>query len=308
MVFIKGLSLRVELPERVDVIVADQIGRFGFEAGLLDDFRDARVRFLQPGGVMIPSRVDLWVAPVEYPEMWDRVEFWSRSPVGFDFHPARDVAMNTGYPVHFCPEYLLGDAAVAASIDLTRIPEPPLTLHASVVARRAGSLHGIGGWFSARLSESVIMSNSPLSASAINRRQVFFPIDHPVALERGDLVCIDIDIIPSELIVTWKVEVLEGANTPRGQVGNVCQQKARFIHSTFRGMLLCQEDLQRTQPHFIPRLSPWGEARRAILDLCDGVRALTEIEQEVYRRHAGLFASPGQAAAFVAEVVTRYSL
>src|SRR5436853_7331941 len=32
---VKGLSTRVELPERVDVVLADQIGRFGFESGIL---------------------------------------------------------------------------------------------------------------------------------------------------------------------------------------------------------------------------------------------------------------------------------
>src|SRR5579862_7561614 len=34
VVHIKGLSTRVEIPEKVDVVVADQIGRFGFEAGI----------------------------------------------------------------------------------------------------------------------------------------------------------------------------------------------------------------------------------------------------------------------------------
>ena len=41
VVFIKGLSTRVELPEKVDVVVADQIGRLGFEAGVFEYFRDA---------------------------------------------------------------------------------------------------------------------------------------------------------------------------------------------------------------------------------------------------------------------------
>ena len=37
---VKGLSTRVELPERVDVVLADQIGRFGLESGILDYFGD----------------------------------------------------------------------------------------------------------------------------------------------------------------------------------------------------------------------------------------------------------------------------
>src|SRR5437016_5556680 len=49
-IFIKGHSMRVELPESVDLIVSDQIGRFGFESGIVQFFRDARKRFLKPKG------------------------------------------------------------------------------------------------------------------------------------------------------------------------------------------------------------------------------------------------------------------
>ena len=98
VVFIKGLSTRVDLPEKVDVIVADQIGHFGFNAGLLEYFSDARERFLKPGGTMVPCGIELLAAPVESPAMWNQVEFWNNSPAGFDFSPARSLAANTGYP------------------------------------------------------------------------------------------------------------------------------------------------------------------------------------------------------------------
>ena len=306
VVFIKGLSTRVDLPEKVDLIVSDQIGRFGFEAGLLEYFDDARTRFLKPDGVMIPSRVDLCVAPVEYAEMSRQVEFWDDSPAGFDFRPARSIAVNTGYPVKFRPEHLVGDPVVLASLDLSLTSTAPLNLEASVVANRTGSLHGIGGWFSAQLSDSVIMSNSPLTAHPINRMNVFFPIDRPVTLEKGDRVQITMHIVPTELIVTWKVDVWGNTDNRQGQ--ERCTRKAQFRHSTFQGMLICKEDLQKTQPEFIPKLSPWGKARLTVLSLCDGQRALREIEQEVYARHPKLFRSLGGAAAFAAEVITRYSM
>jgi hypothetical protein len=306
VVFIKGLSTRVDLPEKVDLIVSDQIGRFGFEAGLLEYFDDARTRFLKPDGVMIPSRVDLCVAPVEYAEMSRQVEFWNDSPAGFDFRPARSIAVNTGYPVKFRPEHLVGDPVVLASLDLSLTSTAPLNLEASVVANRTGSLHGIGGWFSAQLSDSVIMSNSPLTAHPINRMNVFFPIDRPVTLEKGDRVQITMHIVPTELIVTWKVDVWGNTDNRQGQ--ERCTRKAQFRHSTFQGMLICKEDLQKTQPEFIPKLSPWGKARLTVLSLCDGQRALREIEQEVYARHPKLFRSLSGAAAFAAEVITRYSM
>jgi len=51
--FINDLSTQVKLPEKVDAVVADQIGEFGFDAGILEYFADARERFLKPDGLMI---------------------------------------------------------------------------------------------------------------------------------------------------------------------------------------------------------------------------------------------------------------
>ncbi|PYN15463.1 MAG: hypothetical protein DME05_11745, partial [Candidatus Rokuibacteriota bacterium] len=116
---VKGLSTRVELPERVDVVLADQIGRFGFESGILEYFGDARARFLKSAGVMVPSEIGLVVAPVECPDLFGQVEFWGRTPAGYDFRPALAIAANTGYPARFDPAHLLGAPARAISLTLS---------------------------------------------------------------------------------------------------------------------------------------------------------------------------------------------
>jgi SAM-dependent methyltransferase len=299
MVFVKGLSTRIDIPEKVDVVVADQIGRFGFEAGVFDYFLDARARLLKPGGITVPSRIDLCVAPIESPELAAKVDFWSGEPAGFDFRPAREIAANTGYPSTLRPDQLLSDPATLASLESGAVEQGPWTFEAAVTATRPGTLHGIGGWFVAQLSESVSMSNGPLADPRINRRNVLFPVDSPVPIERGDTIGIRMRILPSQLIVAWTVEVCGS-----GGSGAV---KARFTHSTLRGMLLAREDLERTRPGFVPTLSPWGEARLSILGLCDGKMSVSDIEREVFHRHPALFRSASEAAAFVAEVITRYS-
>jgi hypothetical protein len=102
--------------------------------------------------------------------------------------------------------------------------------------------------------------------------------------------------MPREVIVTWRVEILPLTGTPH-----------RFHHSTLKGMLLSKESLRKEEPDFIPVLNPWGEARRTVVDLCDGLRNLAEIEQSIFERHANLFPSLGDAQAFVTEVVTGYA-
>jgi protein arginine N-methyltransferase 1 len=303
VVFVKGFSTRVELPEKADIIVCDQIGRFGFEAGVIEYFADARKRFLKPDGRLIPASVELVVAPVEAPQLRSQIEFWTGSPAGFDFAPVRAWAANTGYPTRFAADQLLGDPAVLARVDLTRASTAPLRAEAHIAVTRGGMLHGIGGWFQAQLSPSSSMTNSPLSPQPILRSNAFLPIDQPVEVAPGDCVHVKMHVIPSETMLTWNVEVREHQSG-----ACVSGAKARFGHSTLHGMLLCAEDLQRTRPDFVPRLSPWGEARRSILELCDGRRALAEIEQAIFERHPNLFLNHGEAAAFVAEVVTAYSL
>ena len=73
-------------------------------------------------------------------------------------------------------------------------------------------------------------------------------------------------------------------------------------------MLLPREELARTSLSFVPKRSRRADARLSVLELCDGVRPLADIEDEVYRRHRDLFRSAADAAVFVAEVVTRYSV
>ena len=305
MVFIKGLSTRVDLPEKVDVILADQIG-FGGEFGLIDYFSDARERFLKPGGVMIPCRIKMLLAPVQCPKIFKEIDFWNNSSTGFDVRPGRSIAANLIYRFEFKSEDLVGDPVIAGTLDLATASTTPLEMEASVIANRAGVLHGIAGWFSAQMSEHVAMSNSPLEPHPIKREHVFFPIDEPISLAEGDLVQIRMHFMPTDMVVTWSVEILGASG--KGDPSEPPVRRGSFTHSTWKGMLLSKEELQRTHPTFKPKLTPLGEARSTVLNLCDGQKSLSEIEQEVFEFHPTLFRSRKEAEAFVAEVVTRYSL
>ncbi|HVC21063.1 MAG TPA: 50S ribosomal protein L11 methyltransferase [Vicinamibacterales bacterium] len=297
--FVQELSTRADLPEGVDVIVTDQMGRFGFEAGLVEYLADARRRWLAPGGRVIPAGVELWAAPVEHAGQWACVEFWRSRPGGFDFAAAGRLAANTGYPVRLGPGHLLGPAGCLGPLPIAGGERPAFHGAIRSVAARDGVLHGVGGWFSAELAPGVGLSNSPLDPRRIGRRNVFFPIDHPVDVRAGDRIDLTIRIRPIEMVVSWQVVVTEAG--PDGR------ETGRFRGSTFEGMLVPPDELRRTDPASVPVLSPAGDARRSILGLCDGRHTLAEIEAEVYRRHPDLFDSPGRASAFVAEVMTRYA-
>lgn len=297
-VFIRDFSKLVELPEKVDVVVSDQIGRFGFEAGVFEYFADARERMLKPEGATIPAQVSLWAAPVEQDEHWATVDFWTKPVCGFDMSPARDIAVNTGYPVHLQSQDLLSPPVHLLAADPGKRVLAPWKMEASMTAERAGTLHGIGGWFSAEMSPGVAMSNSPLDPDRINRRNVFLPVDQPIAVDAGDHIDLRLQVSPYEIVLSWEVAV-------RGPQD--AQPRASSAHSTWKGMLLSAEDLQRTRPAFVPHLTARGQARLSVLELCDGEASLDEVQSEVFRRHPALFRTTAEAELFVAEVVTRYA-
>jgi len=290
MQFVLAHSSHARLPERADVLISDQIGQFGFEAGLVETVADVRTRLLKPGGRIIPQRVTMYLAPVEAPAIRAAMAFWANDPAGFRFTPARDIAVNSGHRFRVEPQQLLGTGVAGAVIELQTAVDAPFACGASLTVSRDGALDGIAGWFVADLASGITMTNAPGDANRIDRRNVVFPIDEPVPLRAGDTVTVSMRIRPSDLLVRWTVEV------PGGK---------RFSHSTLAGMLIPREDLERTRPTYVPRLTDRGVARRTVLELCDG-RPLEAIEREVYDRHRELFDSEAAAHVFVAEVVTRY--
>ena len=296
IVIINEHSSRAVLPERVDFIVTDLAGRFGFEAGLFEVLRDAKARFLKPGGTLMPRRVTMFVAPVESADVREHVDFWSERHYGWQFEAAHAIARATGSPRHFSPPDLLATGKQITGADLM---EDTTTLagRASFVLTRSGSLDGLAGWFSAELAPGVDLTNAPGRADRINRRNVFFPLHDRVTANAGDVVDVTMVIRPESLVVRWRVEVKRGAD-----VRHVTDT------STFSGMLISKANVDRTRPDFTPTLTEAGLARRTVVDLCDGTRSVRDIEREVFNRHRALFKDSGEAAAFVAEVVTRYAV
>lgn len=297
IVFLMQHSSEVKLPEQVDVVAGDLIGRMGFEAGVFEAYAHAR-RWLKPGARVMPSAITICASPVEHHAAHADVEFWRQPVAGFDAHAVLPWARNTGYPRVIDASQLLADRAASATFSPVA-EDAVLRVRDTVRVTKGGLLHGIAGWFSAELAPGVEMTNAPGAPARINRRNVFLPLDPVVSVAPGDAVTIDIRIRPVDLIVTWAVDVTR-ASAPTDVI--------RMRHSTLGGMLLSREDLRSHAPSARPRLTPRGEARRTLLALCDGGRPLEEIEREVYRLHPALFATAGEAQAFVAEVVARYGV
>ncbi len=298
VVFIKGHSLEVELPEKVDLIIADQVG-FGGEHGLLRYFNDARSRLLNPGGILVPAEIDLYLAPVETQRMWSQIIFWESTVAGFDVHPAHTLALNSRYSVALQPDELLAQPSIVAKIDLQSQMQQLFIITTTIAVTRPGYLHGIGGWFVAQLTPSISMTNIPNAQDKINRNAVFFPIENPVAVKAGDEIGIQLHIRWENDIYTWNVEIFSNRlDVDQSNLGTM-------RHSTWKSMFFSMEDLQRMQPNYVPSLTPQGKAQQLVLSLCDGTKTLPQIKHEVLRQFPSLFHTQNELSVFVSELIQR---
>jgi len=121
---LRGKIEEVKLPiEKVDIIVSEWMGYCLLYEAMLDSVIWARDKYLKSDGLMVPSHMNMWVAPIADPEyVDDHISFW-RDVYGFDMKP-----MQTG--IH-------DDALVLHMPTRTVVAEPypfnQLSLHTTSV-------------------------------------------------------------------------------------------------------------------------------------------------------------------------------
>jgi len=273
------------------VVICDQVGFFGFDAGIVQFFTDARRRFLKPGGTLIPRGIKLQLAAVESEKCYHLADAWQGESIPAEYHWLRQHAINDKHAVNLQPTELLCAPVVLGQIDFhADIPEY-FSWKTELRMEHDGVMHGLGGWFECELAEGVWMTNSPVSDRAIERQQAFLPIGEPVKVKAGDVIAVNVMTRPADDLIAWEVKFPSS-----GQV---------FKHSTWQGELLTREQIIKRDPAHIPRPSRTGQARRVVLDYCDGQKTVSQIEEAVLREHPDLFPSDEEISRFVAQVLNK---
>lgn len=82
---LRGKVEEVVLPvDKVDIIVSEWMGYCLLYEAMLDSVIWARDKYLKPDGLMVPSHMNMWVAPIADPDyISDHIAFW-RDVYGFD--------------------------------------------------------------------------------------------------------------------------------------------------------------------------------------------------------------------------------
>ncbi len=170
--FISRHSTDFSVAERVDVILHEQMGDCLFDESMVANVTDLRNRVLKPGGLILPSRFDLYCEPVKLRDHRHVPFIWELKVHGYDYSSLeRKRPQDPGY-YHLVSsdlnlvEHFLGEPEPALSIDLHTVNEAEMphevTFHRTVI--NAGRLDGYAVYFRARVDDDLCLGSSPLDA------------------------------------------------------------------------------------------------------------------------------------------------
>ncbi len=157
-------STDVATPDRVDVVVSETLGNYPFEENIVETLNDARARFLNPGGIVIPRAVEQFVCPVTAERFLSELSTWDDVGFGLDFAPAKTMTLNNIYVRQFEPGDLLRDGAAAQSWDKLAFDRPNKTTRsgdANWPIKKRTTVYGLALWWSAELVDGVSRSAVP---------------------------------------------------------------------------------------------------------------------------------------------------
>ena len=183
---------RFKSNEKADLIVSEWLGHFAFTEGMLQHVIACRDNNLKPGGRMLPSEVQLLLAPLDAPELYNNEGpgSWKMHVQGLDFSSLEEVEVRQaiGQKKLIDPQGVLAPGQAIVSLDLVTADVQNMWQSGELtfVAQRDGQLHGFAGWFTAQLSPSVCLDTGP-HAPPTHWAQTYFPLA-PVTIKKGERI------------------------------------------------------------------------------------------------------------------------
>lgn len=187
---IKGNAKNLQLPEKVDVLVSEWLGHFGFVETMLDDVIVARDKNLKPNGTMLPCGIELFMAPISVPWIYGESGpgFWDFPVHGIDYSPLEEmelkqaIAGKSVVPV----DALLSRGESLMEFDLKTVQrdDPWRSGDLEFVIEEDGRMDGFVGWFTSDLSPEITLDTGPGSIPTHwGQTHLMFP---PRDVKKGD--------------------------------------------------------------------------------------------------------------------------
>ncbi|MBU8900024.1 50S ribosomal protein L11 methyltransferase [Corallococcus sp. M34] len=206
-------SQRLVLPQKVDVIIHEQLGDALFNERLVENLMDARARLLKPKGRILPARFQLFVEPVCLRPEFRTPFLWTQKvgPVDFSSLRSRYTSLPPSYFRKLIRqnevEALLCKPAPVLSVDLDTLDaeQLPTSLSYRREVRLGGMLDGFVVYFRAAFDEHNAFDTGPGSPRT-HWGMMLLRVE-PQTVRAGDLLTLQLSVPRLEDVNGWRWRV-----------------------------------------------------------------------------------------------------
>lgn len=185
-------STEFQDPPKVDVVVSETLGNYALEENIIATLADVRARHLKPGGVLVPSRIEQFVAPVVTSRLHEELNVWDRAGDGWNLDVAKAMSFNNVYVRQIKLGELLDGGASGTiwdKIDLMKDARANRKGEVSWTVSQPAKIYGFAYWWSAHLTPSVALSTAP-GAPPTHWEQLYFPLLSPLEVSKNQSVSV----------------------------------------------------------------------------------------------------------------------
>jgi protein arginine N-methyltransferase 1 len=210
--FFAGHSSQFTLPERVDVILHEQMGDCLFDEAMITNVCDLRDRLLKPGGRILPSCFEFFCEPVQLNATRHVPFIWDLNVKGYDFSALeRHRPQETNY-YHLTGndgalvDHFLADASPALAFDLHTINETTLTrdLRFQRLVKHPGRIDGLAIYFRTTVDDDLQLSSAPHDPGRAPHWGFRILRTEPADYAVGDVIAVRLSVGRWDDLESWR--------------------------------------------------------------------------------------------------------
>jgi SAM-dependent methyltransferase len=208
--FHQSNSRRLELPDKVDAIIHEQIGDALFDERVVANVADLRDRLLKPGGRIYPALLRLFVEPVQLQEHYQAPFAWQQESHGISFGglerfgdtQGQGYLYRTFRPFPFDRFLCSPDPVVSVDLHVAGESDLPTRISYERPVAREGRFDGYAVYFEAYFDDEVGFSSSP-GATPTSWATPFLRVS-PRPVKPGDTLSLELTADDLAEPATWR--------------------------------------------------------------------------------------------------------
>ena len=195
IIFINKDIFNLELEEKLDVIIHEQIGDYLWDEDLINKVSGIKKNFLKKNGIILPNVIELYLVPSNYKHYAENViKYWDSKPYGIDFSILKKATFKERINDYLHPfkiklknsDTYLSSPKIVYSLNLSKDDFLTREIKTSFLLNKNDEITGIIGFMKVKFSDDLFFYTNHYNENGklTHWNQFFIPLFSPKKINR----------------------------------------------------------------------------------------------------------------------------